>query len=168
MAKVGKGLTNQWCVGIVVKFGRANHAAKPQTCARFGSEQQTVHCAFHRFMTCDIYAIGIKWILRSEELGERPKCSFVRGKNTIAGSGPERVKIDQVANQRNIQHFADLLEIVVFVYQLERLGRVVEAFVCPVRKGVCTVGDQSFPAVSIAGKTSRFGEIFIVGVGDEQ
>ena len=73
-------------------------------------------------------------------------------KHTIAGPGTEGVKVHQVTNQGDIQHFSDLLEIIIFVHQLEGLRRVVEALVGPIGEIVRSVGNESLPAVAVAEK----------------
>ena len=106
--------------------------------------------------------------MRCKELGERAERPFIRWKHTIAGPGTEGVKVHQVTHQGDIQYFSDLLEIIVFVHQLERLRSVVKTLVGPIGKIVRSVGNESLPAVPVAREAGRLGEILVVGVWHEE
>ena len=115
-----------------------------------------------------VEAVGVIGILWGQEFGKRTDGSLVRGQHTIGCRRAKRVKVNKVPDQWNVEDFANLLEVIILVDQLERLRGVIETLVGPEREIKSAVGNQSLPPVAISGESCGLGEVLIVGIGHNE
>ena len=149
-------------------MGRTNGLAQGKPASGFGAKQESNDSALCRNMVGSglivrlIEAVLIVWIHWGQELGERTNGAEIRGLWELNVEGAKCVEINEVSDQRDIQHFTGLLEIIVLVNKLERLRSVVKGLVVEIRHASRL--EETPPHVAATRKSRRLGPKLAIGL----